>query len=65
MDSLTHHETPAPPAVRLVDERRVRYLEEWIEANLAEQIRLEDKCSKYPRRARPLASETNTEENFQ
>ena len=65
MDSLTLHETPAPPAVRLGDERRVRNFEEWIEANLSEQIRLEDKCSNYQRRARPLASQTNTKEDSQ
>ena len=47
MDSLTLHETPAPPAVRLGDERRVQNFEEWIDANLSEQIRLEYKCSNY------------------
>ena len=65
MDSLTLHETPAPPAVRLGDERRVQNFEEWIDSNLSEQIRLEYKCSNYQRRARPLASMTNTEEDFQ
>ena len=64
MDSPTLHETPAPPALLLGDERRVRNLEEWIEAGLSEQIRVEYKCSNYQRRARPLASQTNTEEDF-